>query len=271
MDLLVRATRSPDWDPGVAFAARLAGQLRSGLTALQVVHGGIPPVWEYDAGLLLAEYVAALEEQVGAASSAAPAFEAWAQSLGVEYPRWLVAPGNVGDSLRYVANWHDLVVLARNDHDPWANAPAVASLVLQLDKPCLVVPPGREQLRLDCIAVAWNGSIEGIRALHGALPLLQRARRIVLLQGKSKAPQPLVEAPRFDVERWCERHGLPLEFEVLDDAADQGGPIHEAARAAYADLLVMGAYGRSRFAERILGGVTRYMLQQNDLTLLMRH
>jgi nucleotide-binding universal stress UspA family protein len=58
---------------------------------------------------------------------------------------------------------------------------------------------------------------------------------------------------------------------MLDDTADMGGPIHEAARAAYADLLVMGAYGRSRFAERILGGVTRYMLQQTDLALLMRH
>lgn len=271
MDILVRATRYPDWDPGVVFATGLAGQLRSGLTAMQVVHGGIPPVWEYDAGLLLAEYVSALEEQVTAAKTAEPAFEAWAQSLGVEFPRWLVTPGNVGDSLRYTANWHDLVVLARDDHDPWANPAALASLVLQLDKPCLVVPPGRERLALDCIAVAWNGSIEAIRALHGALPLLRCAKRIVLLQGKSKAPQPLVEAPQFDPEHWCRRYELPLEFEVLDDDADEGGPIHEAARAARADLLVMGAYGRSRFAERILGGVTRYMLQQGELPLLMRH
>ena len=54
MDLLVRATRYPEWDAGVTFAARLAGQLRTGLTGMDVVQGGIPPVWEYAAGLLLA-------------------------------------------------------------------------------------------------------------------------------------------------------------------------------------------------------------------------
>ena len=45
MDVLVRASRYPDWDAGVVFATRLAGQLRGGLTALHVVQAGIPPVW----------------------------------------------------------------------------------------------------------------------------------------------------------------------------------------------------------------------------------
>jgi hypothetical protein len=76
--------------------------------------------------------------------------------------------------LHYTGNWHDLLVLARDDADPWAAPAGLAATVLQVDLPCLVVPPGKEQLALDCIAVAWNGSIEAIRALHGALPLLIR-------------------------------------------------------------------------------------------------
>ena len=269
MDLLVRATRYPEWDSGVVFAARLAGQLRGGLTAMNVVQGGIPPVWEYDTGALLAEYVAALEEQLEAGKTAAPAFEAWAQSLGVAFPQWLVTSGQVGDALRYTGNWHDLIVLARDDNDPWGNPAALASIVLHVGQPCLVVPPGREQLDLDCIAVAWNHSIEAIRAIHGALPLLRRAKRIMLLMGKPK--QSALGLPEFPLESWCVRHELPIEFQVLDDTANQGGPIHDAARQAYAGLLVMGAYGRTRFAERVLGGVTRYMLQQTDLPLLLRH
>lgn len=271
MDLLVRATRYPEWDAGVTFAARLAGQLRTGLTAMHVVQGGIPPIWEYDAGVLLGEYVAALEEQLAAANAAAPAFEAWAQSVGVAFPQWLVTSGQVGDALRYTGNWHDLIVLARDDSDSWGTPAALASIVLHVGQPCLLVPPGRERLDFDCIAVAWNNSIEAIRALHGALPLLRRAKRIVLLMGRPKTAQSALGLPEFALEAWCRRHELAVEFEVLDDAADQGGPIHAAARAAYADLLVMGAYGRTRFSERVLGGVTRYMLQQTELPLLLRH
>jgi len=271
MDLLVRATRYPEWDPGVVFATGLAGQLRAGLTAIHVVQGGIPPIWDYDAAVLLTEYAAAIDEQLQQARAAGPFFEAWAESMGTVFPQWLVAQGHVGDALRYTGNWHDLLVLARNDEDPWGNPAALASIALHVDLPCLVVPPGREQLKLDCIAIAWNGSVEAIRALHGALPLLQRAKRIVLLMGKRRTLLPAVPAPEFALEAWCRRHDFAVEFEMLDDTADTGAPIHEAARAAYADLLVMGAYGRSRFAERILGGVTRYMLQQTDLPLLLRH
>ncbi|MFC5578417.1 universal stress protein [Lysobacter niabensis] len=271
MDLLVRAARHADWDPGVAFAARLAGQLRTALTATYVVQGGIPPVWEYDAGVLLAEYAAAIEEQALAARASAPAFEAWAESMGALAPQWLVAQGHVGDVLRYIGNWHDLLVLARDDGDLWGSPAALASIALQVDLPCLVVPPGKEQLGLDCMAVAWNGSVEAIRALHGALPLLRRAKRIVVLSGKRKTLLPALPTPEFSLETWFRRHELAVEFEVLDDEADKGVSIHDAARGARADLLVMGAYGRSRFAERVLGGVTRYMLQQGDLPLLIRH
>jgi len=271
VDLLVRASRHAEWDSGVILAARLAGQLRTGLTATYVVQGGIPPVWEYDAGVLLAEYAAAIEEQALAARASAQAFEAWAESLGAIAPQWLVAQGHVGDVLRYIGNWHDLLVLARDDSDLWGSPAALASIALQVDLPCLVLPPGKEQLGLDCIAVAWNGSIEAIRALHGALPLLQRAKRIVVLAGKRKTVLPAVPVPEFPLESWFRRHELAVEFEVLDDEADNGASIHDAARGAYADLLVMGAYGRSRFAERVLGGVTRYMLQQGDLPLLIRH
>jgi len=38
-----------------------------------------------------------------------------------------------------------------------------------------------------------------------------------------------------------------------------------------ADLLVMGAYGHSRFREAILGGATRYMMEQAEFPVFMAH
>jgi nucleotide-binding universal stress UspA family protein len=38
-----------------------------------------------------------------------------------------------------------------------------------------------------------------------------------------------------------------------------------------ADLIVMGAYGHSRFREAILGGATRNMLEQAEVAVLLAH
>jgi len=38
-----------------------------------------------------------------------------------------------------------------------------------------------------------------------------------------------------------------------------------------ADLLVMGAYGRSRMRERVFGGATRRVLEEALIPVLMQH
>jgi nucleotide-binding universal stress UspA family protein len=43
------------------------------------------------------------------------------------------------------------------------------------------------------------------------------------------------------------------------------------ARDMNADLLVMGAYGHSRFREAILGGATRNMLEQAEVPVFLAH
>ena len=43
------------------------------------------------------------------------------------------------------------------------------------------------------------------------------------------------------------------------------------AKELESDLLVMGAYGHSRFRELILGGFTLYMLENTDIPLLLVH
>ena len=50
------------------------------------------------------------------------------------------------------------------------------------------------------------------------------------------------------------------------DHADIQPTILSIAADSGLDLIVMGGYGHSRFQERILGGVTRGMLQVHDRT-----
>ncbi len=272
-DLLVRATRLDDEDPGVRAAATLASALRASLTAVYVIPAGIAPISSsYDGGATFAEYARELARLTEEAQRHAPAFTAWAASLGAAHPAWQACAGDVADALAYAGNWHDLLVLPleRAPGDAWASPSGVARVVLRAALPSLVLPQGTQLPgRCDTIAVAWNGSVEAIRALHAALPLLREARRVVLLLGKRKElMEPL---PQFPLEDWCAAHLPHVEYAPLDETPGDGPAILAAAHAASAQLLVMGAYGRSRFSEWVLGGVTRHILEHADLPLLMRH
>lgn len=154
----------------------------------------------------------------------------------------------------------------------WVCGPqGVAQLVLTSALPCIVVPQAacQREAHHACIAVAWNGSIEAIGALHGALPLLQAAQRVVVLSGtQHPAAAGLM---RFDLDTWAEQHGVGIEYLMLDSGEDAGPALLDAAQEVAADLLVAGAYGRSRLAEWVLGGVTRHLLRHSTLPLLLRH
>lgn len=272
-DLLVRATALGDWDAGVRCATQLAASLRGALTAVYVVPGGLPamPASAWDGGQMAAAYAVELAREVRDAQDRASPFAAWASSLGVAHPAWIASAGEAADVLAYTGNWHDLLILPLDNdgEDPWSAAGGVARIVLRASLPCLVLPRGTSvPPRCDVAAVAFNGSVESIRALHAALPVLRDARRVVLLTGDRKPS--LDPLPPFALEAWCEQHLPHVEYAPLDPGAD-AGVILQAAHAAGTQLLVMGAYGHSRFAEWVLGGVTRDLLLDSDIPLLMRH
>lgn len=271
-DVLVRSSRLDDWEPAVVGAARLAAGLKASLTAVHALPLGIAPLPGYDPAAIAAQYAAEIDRELAQARGRGPAFTAWAGSLGVPHAEWIATAATVGDALAFAGNWHDLLVLglARDGSDPWATPAGVARTVLGSGLPCLVVPPdGDVPARCDTIVVGWNGSVEAIRALHGALPLLRQARRVLVVRGDEKPH--LATLPPFNLEAWCANHLSHAGFATLPPGQDDGERILHATHDAGADLLVLGAYGRSRFAEWVLGGVTRHVLQHARVPLLMRH
>jgi Universal stress protein family len=118
------------------------------------------------------------------------------------------------------------------------------------------------------IALAWNGSAEAARAVAGALPLLLNAEQVHILTAAS---------PRTDVERadrlatYFAWQGLSCERHVMYPTSQVGAALLAKARELRADLLVMGGYGRSRLSELVFGGVTRTVLGQYHLPILLAH
>lgn len=261
-----------NWESEFGFAARFARQAGATLTGTFVcptpyVSGGMLGTAD-EFGLILQS----IREAERRASDRRDAFEAWARGLGVRNPSWQVAEGNVPDVMRHLGNWHDFLVV-RNGRTE-SDVAQLGAVTLHCGLPTLVVPADHaKELALDCVAVAWNGSVEAVRAIHAALPLLRRARRVVVLRGEMRdAYSEIGWLPHFDLATYWRKQDLQVVDETLRGAdRDAGKALLDAAASTEANLLVMGAYGRNRFSEWMFGGATRHVFAHAAIPVFMRH
>lgn len=170
------------------------------------------------------------------------------------------------------AYYADLVVIGR----PAAEAktggfPGLAeSLVLSSGRPILLFPPGGTVSEIRRIAVAWNTTRESVRAAADALPLLSRAEAVEILVVDHERYPRHGQEPGADIARHLARHGARVEVRrVSSGGQDIGHFLLSQSVDFRADLLVMGAYGHSQVREWAFGSVTRTVLYQATMPVLM--
>lgn len=208
-----------------------------------------------------------------AALRAKDSFLASTAAYGVKRAEWLVAEGDAADILAQAAARFDLLVLEHPGDEHRDSPSDLPEMVLKAGAPCIVVPRAiAPSENIAKVAVAWNGSEEAMRAVHGAIPFLQ-GRSVLLLTGPERETYSNVEwKTPFHIREYLEAHGVnvwPRALDVDDDEA--GAELLKQAMDFKADLLVMGAYGHSRFSEWLLGGATRHVLAHAHLPVLLRH
>ncbi len=128
--------------------------------------------------------------------------------------------------------------------------------------------------RLDRIGenavVAWNGSREAGRAVQDALPLLAMSSVVTLLLVNPEEDVDIELAE--DLVGHLGRHGLHAKTQVIrKELSAVSDTVLAQVAELDADLLIMGAYGHSRLREMILGGVTRDILRDMNVPVLMAH
>jgi nucleotide-binding universal stress UspA family protein len=133
----------------------------------------------------------------------------------------------------------------------------------------LAVPEGLERLSTDAPAVlAWNGSPEAAAAMKAALPLLRLAPEVHLLEVEEKSPP----YPKDLAARYLSRHGVKVQIQQRQrQHGRMSAVIEESAIELGAGLIVMGAYGHSRLRETLFGGVTRDLVTECRLPVLLAH
>ncbi|SEI94935.1 universal stress protein [Frateuria terrea] len=121
------------------------------------------------------------------------------------------------------------------------------------------------------VLLAWNGSGESTEAIRAALPLLRSASEVRLLDGWRET-LPGFGPPTLAVGEWLARQGVSVQQRhPFHPGEDAGAHLLREAETMRADLLVMGAWGRSRISELVLGGTTHHVLSHTHLPLLLAH
>jgi len=276
--LLTVATSPEGLLPVVTAAAQIAIRADAHLDGLALGIDRSQPAYTYvSAGaVLLAE---ALDRAEADAKHTAKAMNAaWgAQTpvLRMAVDTAVVQLGTVTGLVAARARYCDLVVLPLPyGQGRGAEDEAVTEAALfEGMAPVLVVPEkGMADGDPRRIVLAWNQSREALIAARRAMPFLTRAENVSIVIIDPPAHGPERSDPGGLLCQMLVRHGVRAEVTVLARTLPRVSDVLvRHLRDTDADLLVMGAYGHSRFRQSILGGATRDMLEKAEVPVLLAH
>jgi nucleotide-binding universal stress UspA family protein len=251
-------------------ALKLAGSHKAHLTGLHVVAPAyVPPYMAAEMGTEIFETQRRLAAELSAAAE--ELFKKAVKKSDVE-SEWRRDDGYPGEVVAMQARYADLTVVGQNE--PEKGNDIAETVVLDSGRPTLVVPyAGRFERIGERVLVAWNASREAARAVGDALPLLMQAKSVTVMAVNPKGGSAAHgDVPGADISLFLARHGVKTEAaQVFADDIDVGDMLLSRAADLGSDLLVMGAYGRSRLTELVMGGATRHILRQMTIPVLMSH
>ncbi len=272
--ILVQVGEDKNGAGRIELAAKLAADHGAHLTGVYVARPAyLPPYLAAEVGPEV--FDAQKKMAAEAAAEAEARFGAVAKRAGVEW-EWRADSGVASDVTAVHARYADITVVGQTD--PEGEGAAVEEvaehLVLDAGRPVLVIPYAGKYAQVgERVMVAWNASREAARAVNDALPILERAKQVTVLAVNPKGgPKGHGDIPGADITLHLTRHGVKAEAtHIFADDIEVGNMLLSRVADTGVDLLVMGAYGRSRLRELIMGGVSRSILRHMTVPVLMSH
>ena len=260
----------------VAIASRLALDFDAHLVGVYVTPWPFPP-----GGLVvhpteeMIERLQVMERRQ--AEDVSDLFSERTRAAGLQAAEVRRAEGDTVAALALHARYADLLIMGQADPDAARDVTSMIDFpdatVLAASRPALIIPYAGSFPRLgQHILVAWDASQQAARSVSGALPLLKRAKRVTILVVNPDRAGGHGEVPGADIALYLARHGINAEAreEHVRDI-DVGNWLLSRSFDLSTDMIVMGAYGHSPVRERLFGGVTRSLLSQMTVPVLMEH
>jgi nucleotide-binding universal stress UspA family protein len=276
-NLLVQIDETKGCAKRIDAAVALAAAHEAHLTGVYIIAEPSPA--SFAQGYLPTELLTSLQQELHARADAALArFAATAERNQITFETRVdrVLYTEVADALATNARYADLVILGQIDPDDPVTGPRYLpeEVILGCGRPALVIPYiGPAATLGEHVVIAWDASREAARAVNDALPLLERAKTVsVITINPRLQPFGHGEQPGADIGLHLARHDIKIEVERIEARdIDVANMLLSQLANESADLLVMGAYGHSRMREFMLGGVTRTILADMTVPVLMSH
>ena len=274
-DILLTLTSYPDPTPVAVIdrAVSLASLLGAHIAAVSCeVHVQVPGSFLAGAGNVGAIVASEAHKSRKNAQDLLATFESTAQRSGVAHELVLdrCLSSEVPDVLVEYARLRDLAIVpVPESYDQWY----AESIIFGSGRPTVVLPEASasREFELNRVLVGWDFSRAAARAISDAIPIMEKAREVCIL---TVTNEKTISSRRSSSElaKNLSKHGIDVVVEEADAAGRAIGRVFaEQVASRRADLLVMGAYGHSRFREFVLGGATRSILTNPPIPVLLSH
>lgn len=186
--------------------------------------------------------------------------------------------GNVTSLIIGHAALADLVVFGREPHRhdfPDSAMGMMGNLLHRARTPLFI--PGDEKAPVDAAGpalIAWDGSYEAANAIRASLGLLKIASDVAIIHVAEDKEQAF---PCTKLLEYLSRHEIHADLSVQDPPGSVRDPEVVAttlvahAKGMRAAYIVMGGYSHNRIREVVFGGVTRSLLKECAVPLVIAH
>ncbi|HWL03514.1 MAG TPA: universal stress protein [Xanthobacteraceae bacterium] len=261
-------------DVAAAYAISIAKAFNAHLTGIAFVYEPVIPA-TIMGGIPTEIIESQRTDSLNWAENAVAAFNRQVASAGITAVTRTVDASLAGaaESFGQIARRFDLSVVAQAEQK--SSSPAdliIEGAMFQSGRPVIIVPVIQtEGIKLDRVAIGWDGSRTAARAVADAMPLLKRAGQVEIVVVFGEHDKTYQTQGAIMTEHLL-RHGVNAEIKRIPaPKVDVQSTLLNYVADSGTNLLVMGAYGHSRLREFILGGVTRSMLSSMTIPVLMSH
>jgi nucleotide-binding universal stress UspA family protein len=182
---------------------------------------------------------------------------------------WHEEEGHALKRITLRARHNDLVVVGRAKRANGLPTDFIEELLVGCGRPVLISSSTERSTLTGTIMVCWKETPEAARAMSAGMPYLTKADRVIIV---SVAENEDPSESMGDVARHLAWNGVRAETRVITPTgAAVPDLLASAAQECDADLIVMGAYGRSRMRELLFGSCTHSVIRNADRTVLLMH
>ncbi len=151
----------------------------------------------------------------------------------------------------------------------------VDNLVIDTGMPVIVIPEAWTQDTFgDRPLLGWKECREAASATRHALSIMRAAKMVDIVTVAAKINDKEDLTAGIQISAYLTVHGVECNFQSkikADDDPNEANTLHRHALVNGCDLIIIGGYGHSRLREIILGGVTRSLIRNSKVPVLLAH